>query len=210
MTGRGIRRLVIAGLLLLTGNAAAQAGDGLSEADALIERGEFAAALETLLPFAYQGIAEAQYKVGVLFDYGEQAGGQGVPQNPFEALKWYRKAAEQGHPRAQRNLGSLYEAGRGVVADAAVAARWYRAAALQGDAYAQFRLGRMYHEGRGVGQQRDRAYAWLARAVAHGLLPTQRDEALEIIRSLESSMTPEELDRARQMTNAPAGSRFAP
>jgi TPR repeat protein len=205
-----MRRLLVAAVLWLACGAAAQAAAGLDEADALIEKGEFAAALEALLPFAYQGIAEAQYKVGVLFDYGQQAGGRGVPQNPFEALKWYRKAAEQGHARAQRNLASLYEAGRGSIADATEAARWYRAAALQGDSYAQFSLGRMYRDGRGVTRQLDRAYAWLARAVARGLLPVQRDEALQIMKAIEIGMSPEELDRARQMANAPAGSRLAP
>lgn len=207
---RWLRLLPAAALLWLAVGTAPQAGTGLGEADELIEAGEFAAALEALLPFAYQGIAEAQYKVGVLFDYGQQAGGRGVPQNPFEALKWYRKAAQQGHARAQRNLGSLYEAGRGTLADAAEAARWYRAAALQGDSFAQFRLGRMYHDGRGVTRQLDRAYAWLARAVTRGLLPVQRDEALEIMKTIEAGMAAEELDRARRMANAPAGSRLAP
>lgn len=205
-----MRRLLIAGILWMAASCAAQAGAGLDEADALVEQGEFAAALEVLLPFAYQGIAAAQYKVGVLFDYGQQAGGRGVAQDPFEALRWYRKAAEQGHARAQRNLGSLYEAGRGTVADPAEAARWYRAAALQGDSYAQYSLGRMYYDGRGVAQELDRAYAWLARAVDRGLLPMQRDAALGILRTIESGMSTGELDRARQMANAPAGSRLAP
>lgn len=205
-----MRRLLIAVVLWVAGSCAAQAGAGLDEADALIQRGEFAAALEILLPFAYQGIAAAQYKVGVLFDYGQQAGGRGVAQNPFEALKWYRKAAEQGHARAQRNLGSLYEAGRGAVADPAEAARWYRAAALQGDSFAQYSLGRMYHDGRGVTRQVDRAYAWLVRAVRNGLLPVQRDEAMGLLETIESGMSPDELDRAQQMANAPAGSRLAP
>ncbi|GIK96873.1 MAG: hypothetical protein BroJett029_10820 [Alphaproteobacteria bacterium] len=205
-----LRRLLIATLFCLAASGPALAADGLDQADVLIQQGEFGAALELLLPFAYQGIARAQYKVGVLFDYGQQGGGRGVQQNPFEALKWYRKAAEQGHARAQRNLASLYEAGRGTVADPAEAARWYRAAALQGDSYAQFSLGRMYHEGRGVSLQLDRSYAWLTRAVARGLLPVQHEEAMEILQAIESGMSPEELDRARRMANAPAGSRLAP
>ena len=40
--------------------------------------------------------------------------GRGVKQDDFEAVKWYRKAAEQGDADAQANLGSAYGAGRGV------------------------------------------------------------------------------------------------
>ena len=32
----------------------------------------------------------------------------GVPQSFKKALVWYRKAAEQGHSVAQRNLGVMY------------------------------------------------------------------------------------------------------
>lgn len=190
--------------------ASGRAADGLEEAEQLMEQGEFAAALETLLPFAFHGIADAQYKVGVIYDYAQQAGGGGVAENPFEAVKWYRKAAEQGHPRAQRNLGACYEAGRGVIADPVEAARWYRAAAQQGDAFAEYSLGVMYYEGRGVERRLDRAYAWLARGLHHGLLPVQRDKATEILQEIEAGMTPDQLTRARQMANAPPGSRLAP
>ncbi len=40
--------------------------------------------------------------------------GDGVPQNDAEALKWYRKAAEQGYAKAQGRLGFMYGTGRGV------------------------------------------------------------------------------------------------
>jgi len=40
--------------------------------------------------------------------------GQGVPQDSAEAVKWYRKAAEQGLPSAQFNLGLMYDKRQGV------------------------------------------------------------------------------------------------
>ena len=43
--------------------------------------------------------------------------GLGVPwytDNDAEAVKWYRKAAEQGDANAQFNLGSMYVQGGGV------------------------------------------------------------------------------------------------
>ena len=48
----------------------------------------------------------------------------------------YRLAAEQGHARAQFNLGASYDFGRGVIEDADEAVRWYRLAAEQGEAAA--------------------------------------------------------------------------
>jgi TPR repeat protein len=34
--------------------------------------------------------------------------GEGVPQNYAEALKWFRKAADQGNANAQFKLGIMY------------------------------------------------------------------------------------------------------
>ena len=63
------------------------------------------------------------------------ASGQGVSQDYQAALKWYRKAAEQGLAQAQGNLGVLYELGHGVPRDVIRAHVWYSvaAAALSGD-----------------------------------------------------------------------------
>ena len=40
---------------------------------------------------AEQGVAAAQYNLGLMYDNGD-----GVPENDREAVKWYRLAAEQG------------------------------------------------------------------------------------------------------------------
>jgi TPR repeat protein len=37
---------------------------------------------------------------------------RGVVQDDVEAVKWFRKAAEQGYPAAQDNLGWMYKNGR--------------------------------------------------------------------------------------------------
>ena len=67
-----------------------------------------------------------------------------------QAVKWYRKAAEQGNARGQTWLGSMYKNGFGVPQDDAEAVNWYRKAAEQGDASGQIDLGFMYKKGRGV------------------------------------------------------------
>src|SRR5215471_11681464 len=76
-------------------------------------------------------------------------GGKGVPQDYAEAVKWCRKAADQGYSAAQFNLGTAYANGQGVPRDDAEA-KWYRKAADQGLAEAQFNVGEMYRKRRGV------------------------------------------------------------
>jgi Sel1 repeat len=39
--------------------------------------------------------------------------GQGVQENPAEAFKWFRLAADQGHAGAENSLGAIYLAGQG-------------------------------------------------------------------------------------------------
>ena len=40
--------------------------------------------------------------------------GDGVPQDFAEAMKWYRRAADQGYANAQSNLAIMYNNGHGV------------------------------------------------------------------------------------------------
>jgi len=61
------------------------------------------------LKAAEQGHVEAQYNVGVLYEYAE-----GVEQNLKQAFEWYLKAANQRHAKAQYDLAWAYENGRGV------------------------------------------------------------------------------------------------
>jgi TPR repeat protein len=80
-------------------------------------------ALRLCQPLAEQGDLRAQSVLGSMY-----LKGRGVPQNDFEAAKWYRKAAEQGDPwshSAQAVLGTLYEDGHGVPQDYVLTCRWY-------------------------------------------------------------------------------------
>ena len=85
-----------------------------------------------------------------------------------EAVKWYRKAAEQGDADAQFNLALMYDYGRGVTEDDAEAVRWYRKAAEQGGARAQLNLGVMYYSGNGVLQDTIAAHMWFNIAAENG------------------------------------------
>ncbi len=85
-------------------------------------------------------------------------------KNYTEAVKWYRKAAEQGYADAQCNLGYCYKQGNGVTKDYAEAVKWFRKAAEQGDAVAQLNLGNCYYNGNGVTQDYAEAVKWYRRA----------------------------------------------
>ena len=69
--------------------------------------------------------------------------GQGVEQSYTEAVKWYRKAAEQNNPIAQNNLGWCYENGYGVSKNIAEAIQWYKKAVMRGNKLAESNLARL-------------------------------------------------------------------
>ncbi len=54
--------------------------------------------------------------------------GLGVPHDHAEAVKWFRKATEQGDADAQNNLGVMYGMGRGVPQDYVQAHMWFNLA----------------------------------------------------------------------------------
>jgi TPR repeat protein len=117
-----------------------------------------------------------------------------VPQNYAEAVKWYRKAADQGYAMAQFSLGIMYENGQGVPQDYAEAAKWYRRAAEQGYAKAQHNLGGYYHLGQGVQRDYVSAHMWYSLAAAQGNedAPINRD-------FLANMMTPDQIAEAQRM-----------
>lgn len=96
-----------------------------------------------------------------------QTGGkaQSTQKNDLAAT---RKAAEQGNPEAQLNLGSAYEYGNGVTKDSAEAAKWYLEAANQGETTAQFSLGLLYESGDGVPQNYVEAVRWYRKLAEQG------------------------------------------
>ena len=96
-------------------------------------------------------------------------GGKGLPKDSAEAVKWYRKSAEQGDAIAQYNLGLMYDSGDGVPQDDIEAEKWYRKSAEQGNADAQSYLGSMYFLGEGAPKDYVEAYKWLNLAVAGSL-----------------------------------------
>ena len=80
--------------------------------------------LKELLAVAEAGDAEAQYKLGVIYENG-----QGVEDNCMAAARWYKLSAEQGYAKAQFNLALLYKSGLGVTRNLQTAKHWMEQAA---------------------------------------------------------------------------------
>tara|TARA_B100001013_G_C24523016_1_gene407733 strand:+ start:227 stop:784 length:558 start_codon:yes stop_codon:yes gene_type:complete len=115
---------------------------------------------------ARKGDVEAQYQLGVIYEKGEDQ-----EQNFYKAVRWYRKAAKQGHAKAQAHLGELLTTGQGVgEVNYVEAVKWMHMAADQGQGMAQLFLATIYSEGAGLSIPKDyvKGYMWLNIANASG------------------------------------------
>jgi hypothetical protein len=90
------------------------------------------------------------------------------PEEP-DSIRQLRLLAEQGNPRAQNNLGFMYEIGQDVSQDDVEAVKWYHRAAEQGHAKAQYNLANHYAQGRGIVQNCEAAARWYLRAAEQGI-----------------------------------------
>jgi hypothetical protein len=77
-------------------------------------------------------LAEAQFNLGIMY-----MNGQGVAQDDTEAVRWFRKAADQSDGLAELNLGVMYMHGQGVAQDKFFAYMRLSLAAAQGFVYAR-------------------------------------------------------------------------
>ncbi len=149
--------VVIAAILLSAG--AASAGD-YEDGAAAYNRGDFDTATRLWLPLAEQGEAKAQAGLALMYFLG-----QGVKVNLAAALDWCSKAAAQGLPAAQYELGQIYEhPWDPQVRNLPEAIKWYGKAADQGYADAQDELGAIYEFGLGTPRDYAEAEKWFAKA----------------------------------------------
>jgi TPR repeat protein len=107
---------------------------------------------------------EAQFERGVQHLLGRG----GVPKNEVEAVRWFRKAAEQGHARAQTQMAMAYQRGRGVPRDEQLSLEWMNKAAEQNQPKAQFELAVAHRDGKGVPKDPVRAGMWFVLASQSG------------------------------------------
>jgi hypothetical protein len=95
---------------------------------------------------ANQGNDQAMVRLGLFYDVGRG----GVMQDTNEAIKWYRKAANDGNADGQFTLGYCYFIGRDVNQNFPEAIKWFVLAANAGQPKAQMLLGESYARGLGV------------------------------------------------------------
>ena len=112
--------------------AAAENGDAQAQ-DKLGDRYEghfsFSAAAGWFRKAAEQGVAHAQWRLGLMLLDGRKTFGESsvaVPKGTDEGVKWLLLAANQGLGGAQFDLGYCYEKGNGVKQDRMEAYKWYR------------------------------------------------------------------------------------
>lgn len=140
---------------------------GLEKGISAFESGDYVAAFLILLPLAEAGKAQAQSLIASMYMLG-----LGREIDLSEAIQWYLKAAKQGHPVAQHNLGSLYLEQKKTVE----ALEWYLKAAEQGFPFAQEELGDIYAFGLGMDKYEAEAFKdevqaakWYLKAAEQGL-----------------------------------------
>ncbi|HEY3910772.1 MAG TPA: hypothetical protein VGM07_12885 [Stellaceae bacterium] len=78
---------------------------------------------------AESGEAEAQFNLGVFCDRRLDDNGYAVDGDRAAAIKWLLAAAEQGLPRAQNRLATLYAAGPNASGNYVNACAWFLLAA---------------------------------------------------------------------------------
>ena len=108
---------------------------------------------------AERGDSNSEFRLGLCYSSGE-----GVAKDEVEAVKWFRKAADQNLASAQTALGTCYRHGLGVAKDYAEAVKWFRKAAEQNYAPAQALLGMCYTSGEGLAKNYAEAVRWFRKA----------------------------------------------
>ncbi|MEZ0223193.1 MAG: tetratricopeptide repeat protein [Alphaproteobacteria bacterium] len=148
--------------------------------------------IHDIIEKADKGDLTAQMDIAFMYSQGIRVG-----KNTKTALKWYRKAAEQGHEGARYALADIYSNGDGVKKDLKEAARWMRLSAEQGWQPAEEKLAEMYETGLGVPRDLGEAYFWQTlNARSLGAAGSEYQTGLAITKSdeLKARLTPRQVE----------------
>ncbi len=133
-----------------------------------------ASTLPSLRVRAQAGEARAQFVLGLAFEFGYA----GLTKDNGEALRWFRKAADQGIGLPEKWVGDFSYAGLAGPKDFAEAMRWYRRSAQHGYAQGASFFAHMYIFGDGVAADHREAAKWYRRAAELGDLASKERIAL--------------------------------
>ncbi|MBT3044693.1 MAG: sel1 repeat family protein [Candidatus Thiodiazotropha sp. (ex Codakia orbicularis)] len=141
-----------------------------SEYEPLFQRGleaylaqNYEAAFGIWLDLANKGVVGAQNNVADMYAYGK-----GVKQNTTEAIRWYKKASDNGLALAAIQLGNTYNFGYFTEKNEKQTFHWYLTAAKLGDPMAQEWVGNMYEEGIGTEKNYKKALYWYQKSAERG------------------------------------------
>lgn len=141
-----------------------------------------AAQLRALRQAAQSGDAEAAYRLGRSYKFGDLA-----PLDPAEAERWFEKAARLGLVQGEAEYGlTLFQNGR-----QREAVPWLRKAAERGDRRAQYTLGTILFNGTYAPQDVAEARALMERAAKAGLPAAA--EALAVMKQPPAQDSPVEI-----------------
>ena len=125
--------------------------------------------IDQLQQSAVDGDLDALATLGSIYLHGSPIVRPGILKDDAKAIKWWSKAANQGHARSQNNLGVSHAAGRGGLdRNDRRAVEWFTKAANQGDVAGQYNLGVACARGVGIEVNQARALALLTRSAMQG------------------------------------------
>ncbi len=167
-----LRQIVLSSLLLasvLAGtDAVAQAvkSPDFIAGELAYRRGDVRGAMNKLRPLADAGDSAAQAMLGEILDRAEQ---------DEEAVKYFRKSAEQGNADGAYGLATMLAAGEGGPKNPAMARSWFEKAAATGHEGAIKSLAAAYLSGgldiNKEGMQSMEAYKWIRAAADANVVP---------------------------------------
>lgn len=89
--------------------------------------------LELYQEAAQSGYSLSQFSLGDIYHFGRN----GFPKDLGKAYYWYQQASNQGHAKAARRIGYMYENGEGFKKNIEQAFHWYKIAAERGNKHSK-------------------------------------------------------------------------
>lgn len=93
--------------------------------------------------------------------------------NPEGAIAIWEPLAENGHVRAQYELGRLYAESEDMDRNPELAFKWWLKAAEAGHKQSQVHIADMYREGIGTEPDVEKSFAWMMHAAKRGIIPAE-------------------------------------
>lgn len=131
--------------LLFSITSATVSAASLKEVAEAVKTQDYKTALEQLEVLAKQEHPEAEFLLGMMYQYG-----RGVDQNFQTAADWFRRSANKGNNAAQTNLALILISGKLGKPDFKEAVSLLTKAAETGNPIAMYNLGLRYSKGEGV------------------------------------------------------------